>query len=111
MSSSASSGERPATDPSDRDIVIYGKAGCCLCDDAKPLVGALAAEYGLQMKAANILDDAQLTAAYRFRIPVVTFRGVVLDEGRVTASAVRTALQRVLAQARPVHRHRHDPGR
>jgi len=81
--------------------VIYGKPGCCLCDDAKPLVSALAAEFGLQVSTANILDDAQLTAAYRFRIPVVCYQGVVLDEGRITAATLRASLQRVMAQGTP----------
>ena len=108
MNSAATGEERPAADAADHGIVIYGKPGCCLCDDAKPLVGALAAEFGLRVRAANILDDAQLTAAYRFRIPVVAYQGVVLDEGRVTAVALRANLQHVMAQGTLDRRHAPD---
>lgn len=82
-------------------IILYGKPGCCLCDDAKPLVMALAEEFGLAVEVRNILDEATLLRAYRYRIPVVCFRGAVLDEGRVTAATLRDGLRRVHAQRSP----------
>ncbi|HEV7213719.1 MAG TPA: glutaredoxin family protein [Chloroflexota bacterium] len=95
-----SAGQDTAAVPlEEQAIVIYGKPGCCLCDDAKPLVLALAAEFGLAVQVCNILDDAALLRAYRYRIPVVCHRGAVLDEGRVTAAALRGGLQRVRAAA------------
>jgi hypothetical protein len=82
----------------DRAIMLYGKPGCCLCDDAKPLVMALAEEFGLAVEVSNILDDATLLRAYRYRIPVVCYQGVVLDEGRVSVATVRDGLQRIRAK-------------
>ena len=108
MNTTASTIERSAADPLEREIVIYSKPGCCLCDDAKPLVAALAAEFGLQVHTANILDDAHLTATYRYRIPVVAYQDIVLDEGRITTNVMRKVLQNVLAQHASVRPH--DPG-
>jgi hypothetical protein len=85
--------------------VIYGKPGCCLCDEAKPLVQALGTEYGLPVHIVNILDDARLYAAYRYRIPVVRFSGFPLDEGRVSEATLRAGLQRAPAAIPAVAHH------
>ena len=103
---------RASADPASRSdrrdeqpIVLHGKPGCCLCDDAKPLVTALAEEFGLAVQVSNILDDATLLRDYRYRIPVVCYQGVVLDEGRVTAATLRDGLRRARAPGSPDQRH------
>jgi thiol-disulfide isomerase/thioredoxin len=90
-----SPGDGPATEAERSAIVICGKPGCHLCDEAKPLVARLAAEYGLPVQTVNITDDDRLYAAYRFRIPVIRHAGVILDEGRVTEAALRSALRQL----------------
>ena len=105
MNSAGADQDMAAATLEEQAIVIYGKPGCCLCDDAKPLVTALAVEFGLPVHVINVLDDATLALAYRYRVPVVHYRGVVLDEGRVTATTLRDGLQRVCAQRSPDHRH------
>lgn len=89
----------PAELPPPGTIVIYGKPDCCLCDDAKPLVEELAGAYGLDVRLVNITADPQLSAAYRYRIPVVVLDDTVLDEGRVTAATLQHALRRLRTQA------------
>ena len=74
-------------------VTLYGKPGCCLCDDAKPLVQAAAAAHGLVVQVVSILQDASLMKEYRWRIPVVVYRGQVLDEGRVSADRLVAALR------------------
>ena len=81
--------------PADGVLVLYGKPGCCLCDDAKPVVMAVAARHGLTLEAASILTDAALYDQYRFRIPVVMYRGRVLDEGQISADRITAALRHV----------------
>jgi len=95
MTDATSRASDPASDLERAGIVLYGKPGCCLCDDAKPLVTAIGAEYGLRVYQIDILDNQQFYAAYRYRIPVVRYAGIVLDEGRVTEAALRAALRRL----------------
>jgi thiol-disulfide isomerase/thioredoxin len=109
MSDATSRASDPASDLERAGIVLYGKPGCCLCDDAKPLVTAIGAEYGLPVYQIDILDNQQLYAAYRYRIPVVRYAGVVLDEGRVTEAALRAALRRLPLPVPTATRH--APGR
>jgi hypothetical protein len=109
MIDAASQASDPVSDLERVGIVLYGKPSCCLCDDAKPLVTAIGAEYGLPVYQTSILDNQQFYAAYRYRIPVIRYAGVVLDEGRVTAAALRSALQRLPLPV-PTATH-HAPGR
>jgi Glutaredoxin-like domain (DUF836) len=105
MTDAASQADDPASDLERAGIVLYGKPGCCLCDDAKPLVTAIGAEYGLPVYQTSILDNEQFYAAYRYRIPVVRYAGVVLDEGRVTEAALRAVLRRLPPRVPSATRH------
>lgn len=93
-----SGGARPAETVAGA-IVIYGKPGCCLCDEAKPLVEELAKAYDIEVRLVDITAYPHLYNAYRYRIPVVVFDNVVLDEGRVTAATLQDALQRLRPEA------------
>ena len=86
----------PEMDRQLHSLVLFSKPGCCLCDDVKPLLETLAAEYGLAVQVNNILDDRRWYDTYRYRIPVVSYRDMVLAEGRVDVAAVRTRLLTVL---------------
>lgn len=79
-------------------LVLYGKPGCCLCDEADGPVRRVAAEFGLALEGVSILDDADLFARYRYRIPVITWRGRELDEGRVSEGRLRAVLAGLLAE-------------
>jgi glutaredoxin len=54
------------------EVVLYGKPGCCLCDDAKSaLEGA-----GIGFREVDITRDPGLMAEYGVVIPVVEVDGV-----------------------------------
>jgi hypothetical protein len=59
------------------DLVLYGKPGCHLCDDARDALRSVFAERsaaGLEnpeLREANILGDHDLTERYRDWIPVL----------------------------------------
>ena len=76
-------------------LILFGKPGCCLCDDAKPLVQRLATRHGLEYRVVSILDDSTLFMQYHDRIPVITYGGAVLDEGKVQAARLEDAFRRV----------------
>ncbi|HXX37680.1 MAG TPA: glutaredoxin family protein [bacterium] len=72
-------------------LAIYGKAGCCLCDNAEEIVRHLRREYTFEMERVDITHDLGLYDRYREAIPVLTLDGVEIARGRVAIAAVRTA--------------------
>jgi glutaredoxin len=59
-----------------RQVVLYGRPGCCLCDDARDVLTGLRAQQPFELEERNIDDDADLLRTYLERIPVVTIDGV-----------------------------------
>lgn len=73
-------------------VILVGKPGCHLCDDAKAVVTAVCAEEGVAWSEISILDDPELADLYAEQIPVVLVDGVVHDFWRVDARRLREAL-------------------
>jgi glutaredoxin len=57
-------------------VVLYGKAGCCLCDDAKAEIDAVRARREFDLEEVDVSLDPVLYARYGERIPVVEVDGV-----------------------------------
>ena len=55
-------------------LVLYGKPGCHLCDDARAVLERVGAPFA----EVDITTDDALHAAYLERIPVVVLDGVEL---------------------------------
>lgn len=73
-------------------VILVGKPGCHLCDDARTVVAAVCAEGGVPWAEVSILDDPELADRYAEQIPVVLVDGVVHDFWRVDAGRLRSAL-------------------
>ena len=59
-----------------RTVVLFGRAGCCLCDEAREVLLRARAKHRFALPERDIdLDDA-LQRAYLERIPVVEIDGV-----------------------------------
>ncbi|GAC1445807.1 MAG: glutaredoxin family protein [Chloroflexota bacterium] len=56
-------------------IVLYGKPGCHLCDDARELLQSLQSKYGFRLEEVDIRSDASLFRRYDIRIPVIEIDG------------------------------------
>ncbi|HEX9037972.1 MAG TPA: glutaredoxin family protein [Ktedonobacterales bacterium] len=74
-------------------VMLYAKAGCHLCDEARAyledaLAGLDLAPDAVDLRELDIRRDDSLIERYRYRIPVVTVDGVERLEGRIEASAV-----------------------
>ncbi len=54
-----------------RDITIYSRPGCHLCEEAKTQIAALLEEFGARITEINIDEDAQLRARYDCDVPVI----------------------------------------
>jgi hypothetical protein len=59
-----------------RTVVLYGREGCCLCDDAREVLIRAGAGQRFVLQERDIEHDDALLAAYLERIPVVTIDGV-----------------------------------
>jgi len=73
-------------------ITLIGKPGCHLCDEAREVVAAVAAELGVGWEERSILDDPALEAQYAEQIPVTLVDGRPHDFWRVSADRLRAAL-------------------
>ena len=72
-------------------LVLYGRPGCHLCDDAR----AVLARVGEPFAEVDIESDAALHAAYLERIPVVALDGAELFDFYVDELVLRGHLDRV----------------
>jgi glutaredoxin len=77
--------------PSEARLVIYGKPGCHLCDDAREILERIGAPYD----EVDITTEDRLHAAYLERIPVVTLDGEERFELFVDEAALRDLLSKV----------------
>ncbi|MEX0789222.1 MAG: glutaredoxin family protein [Actinomycetota bacterium] len=58
------------------EVVLYGKPGCCLCDDAKAALDGA----GIGFREVDITSDPGLMAEFGVIIPVVEVDGVAAFE-------------------------------
>ena len=57
-------------------VILYGRPGCCLCDDAREILERLRLRRRFALHERDIESDEALLRAYLERIPVVTIDGV-----------------------------------
>jgi glutaredoxin len=58
------------------EVVLYGRPGCCLCDDARRLLLQVRDDHPFALRERDIESDDALLRDYLERIPVVTIDGV-----------------------------------
>jgi hypothetical protein len=77
-------------------LTLFGKPGCCLCDDARAVV-ARVREQGVafELEEVDVSADPRLHRIYGERIPVLAVDGEELLELGFDEGAVRRALGRV----------------
>jgi glutaredoxin len=78
-------------------VVLYGRAGCHLCDDARAVVRDVAAETGsrwteVDVDAAAGYDGGALQREYGEEVPVVAVDGVPRGFLRIDPARLRKAL-------------------
>jgi glutaredoxin len=74
------------------DVVLYGRDGCCLCDDARAILERVRADVPFTLIECDIDHDEGLLRAYLERIPVITIDGVEAFELFIDASELRRRL-------------------
>jgi hypothetical protein len=74
-------------------VVLYGRDGCHLCDEARASILAVRAELpSFELRDVDIESEARLHAAYLERIPVVEVDGEVVSELGLDRAALERAL-------------------
>jgi redox-sensing transcriptional repressor len=76
-------------------VVLYGRPGCCLCDEARAVLERVRAEQPFELLERDIERDEKLLRDYLERIPVVTLDGEELFDFTVDEAVLRDRLARV----------------
>jgi Glutaredoxin-like domain (DUF836) len=82
---------RPVPDDRVR-VVLLGRPGCHLCEQAREVVAAVCAELGERFEERSVDDDPALQRAYGEMVPVTLVDGAQHDFWRVDAGRLRAAL-------------------
>jgi hypothetical protein len=75
-------------------VVLYGRPGCCLCDDAREVLERVRVRHPFGLEERDIERDDALLVAYLERIPVVTIDGeeafeLLVDEAELIQRLAR----------------------
>jgi glutaredoxin len=76
-----------------RSVVLYGREGCCLCDDALAVLERVRARTPFVLEQRDIEADEALLRAYLERIPVIEIDGEVVFELFVDERAFERAVE------------------
>ena len=76
-----------------RRVVLYGKPGCCLCDEAREAVEQVRGRHPFELEEVDVSVDPRLHREYGERIPVLALDGEELFEFHVDATELARRLQ------------------
>jgi len=76
-----------------RDVTIYSRPGCHLCEEAKALIAPLLKEFGARLTEINIDEDPELRARYDFDVPVIFLGARKAAKHRVDPAQFRRQLR------------------
>ena len=82
----------PAWEPGDPRVVVYGKPGCHLCEEAVVVVARVCADVGVGWSERDISGDEELMRIYGEQLPVIFVDGAQHDFWRVDPARLRSAL-------------------
>ena len=74
-------------------VVLYGKPGCCLCDEARDAVARVRERHPFELDEVDVSLDPALESEYGERIPVLALDGDELFEFHVDADELARRLQ------------------
>ncbi|HXE46534.1 MAG TPA: glutaredoxin family protein [Conexibacter sp.] len=77
-----------------REVTLYGRPGCHLCDEARAVLERVRAELPFALCERDIEADDALFTAYLERIPVIALDGEELFDFFVDEAELRRRLAR-----------------
>lgn len=81
-----------------RDVTLYTRPGCHLCDEAKTAITPVLREFGAVLREVNIDDDPELKERYGSDIPVIFIGQRKAAKHRVDLAQFRRQLQRASSE-------------
>jgi glutaredoxin len=76
-------------------VTLYGKPGCCLCDEAREAVRAVRLDREFELQEVDVSLDPALHSRYGERIPVVEIDGEEAFELHLDVGLLRQRLDTV----------------
>lgn len=76
-----------------RDVTIYSRPGCHLCEEARQQIAPLLTEFGARLTEINIEEDPELRARYDYDVPVVFLGARKAAKHRVDLAQLRRQLR------------------
>ena len=75
-----------------RDVTLYTRQGCHLCDQAKAVIAPLLSEFGASLTLVDIDQDPVLKQRYDWDVPVIFIGSRKVAKHRVDVAAFRRRL-------------------
>jgi glutaredoxin len=82
-----------------REVTLYTRPGCHLCEEAKAAIAPLLREYGASFREVNIDEDSVLRERYGWDVPVIFLGARKVGKHRLDVEQFRRQLRDAL-QAR-----------
>ena len=76
-----------------RDVTIYSRPGCHLCEEAKEQIAPLLEEFGSRLTEINIDEDPELRARYDYDVPVIFLGARKAAKHRIDSAQFRRQLR------------------
>ena len=76
-----------------RDVTLYSRPGCHLCEEAKTAIAPLLREFGAVLREINIDEDPVLKERYGWDIPVIFIGARKAAKHRVNLAQFRRQLE------------------
>lgn len=76
----------------DARVVLYGRPGCHLCEDARAVVASVCDDLGVRWVEVDISQDPRLVREFGEQVPVAFVDGRQHDFWRVDAARLHAAL-------------------
>ena len=76
-----------------RDVTLYTRPGCHLCDEAKAAIAPLLLEFGAALREVNIDEDPFLKERYGWDVPVIFIGSRKAAKHRVDVAQFRKQLR------------------
>jgi glutaredoxin len=78
-----------------REITLYTREGCTLCEEARVAITPLAREFGTTLREVDIDDDPVLHERYTNDVPVVFLGSRLVAQHRVNVAQLRRQLDQL----------------
>jgi glutaredoxin len=76
-----------------REVTLYSRPGCHLCEEAKAAIAPLLREFRAVLREVNIDDDPHLKERYGWDVPVIFIGRHKAAKHRVDVAQFRRQLQ------------------